>query len=36
MVGKEVIEVNNYLFKKIKEVMIMKNYREKISGVEFV
>jgi len=35
-VGKEVIEVNNYSFKKIKEAMIMKNYREKTSGVEFV
>lgn len=35
-VGKEVIEVNNYSFKKIKEAMIMKNYVEKTSGVEFV
>ncbi|WP_310592321.1 hypothetical protein [Bacteroides clarus] len=35
-VGKEVIEVNNYSFKKIKEAMIMKNYREKTTGVEFV
>ena len=35
-VGKEVIELNNYSFKKIKEAMIMKNYKEKTTGVEFV
>jgi len=35
-VGKEVIELNNYSFKKIKEAMILKNYREGTSGVEFI
>lgn len=35
-VGKEVIELNNYIFKKIKEAMILKDYREKTTGVEFV
>ena len=35
-VGKEVIEINNYSPKKIKEAMILKCYREKTTGVEFV
>ena len=35
-VGKEVIEINNYSPKKIKEAMIMKDYREKTTGIEFV
>lgn len=35
-VGKEVIEINNYSPKKIKEAMILKRYREKTTGVEFV
>lgn len=35
-VGKEVIELNNYSFKKIKEAMILKDHREKTTGVEFV
>jgi hypothetical protein len=35
-VGKEVIELNNYSFKRIKEAMILKSYREKTSGVEFI
>lgn len=36
VVGKDVIELNNYSFKKIKEAMILKEYREKTTGVEFV
>ena len=35
-VGKEVIEINNYSPKRIKEAMIMKDYREKTTGIEFV
>ena len=35
-VGKEVIEINNYSPKKINEAMIMKDYREKTTGIEFV
>lgn len=35
-VGKEVIEINNYSCKKIKEAMILKHYREKTTGIEFV
>lgn len=34
-IGKEVIEINNYSPKKIKEAMILKRYREKTTGVEF-
>lgn len=35
-VGKEVIELNNYSPKKIKEAMIIKAYREKTTGTEFI
>lgn len=35
-VGKEVIEINNYSPMKIKEAMIMKDYREKTTGIEFL
>jgi len=35
-VGKEVIEINNYSRKKIKEAMILKKYHTDISGTEFV
>lgn len=35
-VGKEVIELNNYTPKRIKEAMILKDFRVKTSGVEFV
>lgn len=35
-VGKEVIEINNYSYKKIKEAMILKKYRVETSGTEFV
>lgn len=35
-VGKEVIELYNYSPKKIKEAMILKDYREKITGIEFI
>ena len=35
-VGKEVIEINNYSPKRIKEAMILKRYREKTTGIEFV
>lgn len=35
-VGKEVIELNNYSPKKIKEAMILKDYNNKITGTEFV
>lgn len=35
-VGREVIEINKYSPKKIKEAMIMKDYREKTTGIEFV
>lgn len=35
-VGKEVIEINNYSRKKIKEAMILKKYHTEISGTEFV
>lgn len=34
-VGREVIEINKYSPKKIKEAMIMKDYREKTTGIEF-
>ena len=34
-VGKEVIELYNYSPKKIKEAMILKDYREKTTGIEF-
>ncbi|WP_353937082.1 hypothetical protein [uncultured Muribaculum sp.] len=35
-VGKEVIEINNYSRKKIKEAMILKKYHNETSGIEFV
>lgn len=35
-VGKEVIEINNYSQKKIKEAMILKKYHNETSGTEFV
>lgn len=35
-VGMEVIELNNYSCKKIKEAMILKDYRTKTTGTEFV
>lgn len=35
-VGKEIIESLNYSRKKIKEAMILKRYREKTSGLEFI
>lgn len=35
-VGKEVIEINNYSRKKIKEAMILKKYHNETSGTEFV
>ena len=35
-VSKEVIELNNYSPKKIKEAMIIKAYREKTTGTEFI
>lgn len=35
-VGKEVIEINHYSYKKIKEAMILKKYRVDTSGTEFV
>lgn len=35
-VGKEVIELNNYNRKKIKEAMILKRYHTETSGIEFV
>lgn len=35
-IGKEVIEINNYSYKKIKEAMILKKYRINTSGTEFV
>ena len=35
-VGKEIIELNKYSFKRIKEAMILKDYREKTTGVEFI
>lgn len=35
-VGKEVIEVNHYSYKKIKEAMILKKYHNETSGTEFV
>ena len=35
-IGREVIEINNYSPKRIKEAMIMKDYREKTTGIEFV
>lgn len=35
-VGKEVIEMNHYSRKRIKEAMILKNYHTKTTGIEFV
>lgn len=35
-VGKEVIELNNYTPKRIKEAMILKRYHTETSGIEFV
>lgn len=35
-IGKEVIEINNYSPKKIKEAIILKRYRVKTTGIEFV
>lgn len=35
-VGKEIIELNGYSYKKIKEAMILHNYRTKTTGVEFI
>lgn len=35
-VGKEVIEQNNYSYKKINEAMILKRYREQVNGTTFL
>ena len=35
-VGKEVIELNNYSYKKINEAMILKRYREQFTGTTFL
>ena len=36
MIGKEMIESLNYSVKRIKEAMILKQYREKTEGTEFI
>lgn len=36
VVGKEVIEQNNYSYKKINEAMILKRYREQVNGTAFL
>lgn len=36
MIGKEMIESLDYSVKRIKEAMILKQYREKTEGTEFI